>query len=500
MIKMGDKTKPNILLFVLDATRVDVCTCYGRDPHPVSATPTIDKLAREGMLFEQAISAAPWTLPAITSIFTGLYPSQTDIYLKRELDGRFPTLAQLLADGGYATFGISNNDWLSVDFGLQRGFDVMHKLWQLFQTEDDITNLSIVEKDRSKSHLARRALHHSLQGNIVKNMANTAYYKFFRYRKDYGASRTFKPLTKWIKNQKKPWFAFIHYLDPHLQYKPPQTFAKRYAHDWARCRKLLKSDQWRLCWRHIAGVESLSDADLQAWKDLYLAEVAYTDFHLSQVIEWLKSTNRLENTMIIVTADHGDNLGEHGLLNHSYSLNETLIHVPLIIRYPQIFNPGQRQAALVQTLDLFATILEVVGIQIPPDSASRSLLSSENRQTTLSEYGAPLPPHPSALERFGITTADLTQWQFGLSALRTQKSKYILRSDGFEQLYDLRQDPGELVNLSDKQPAELAEHQAMLNSFWSKHNIDGLIGAPDRENIQVDTQVEERLQALGYLE
>ena len=99
--------QPNVLLFVWDAVRHDVCSCYGQEP---VTTPVLDRLAQEGVLFEQAIAAAPWTLPAMSAIFTGMYPGQTNIYLRRELDRRFPTLAELLAKYGYATFGISNND------------------------------------------------------------------------------------------------------------------------------------------------------------------------------------------------------------------------------------------------------------------------------------------------------------------------------------------------------------------------------------------------------
>ena len=139
-------TQPNILFVVLDATRFDACSCYG---HVAGTTPVLDRLAAEGVLFEQAISAAPWTLPAVTSMMTGLYPSQTDIYRRRRLLPGFTTLPTLLRQHGYATFGVTNNDWLSQDFGLQQGFDVVHKLWQIWQTDDDITNLSLVEQDKT---------------------------------------------------------------------------------------------------------------------------------------------------------------------------------------------------------------------------------------------------------------------------------------------------------------------------------------------------------------
>ncbi|MCA9936439.1 MAG: sulfatase [Ardenticatenaceae bacterium] len=489
--------KPNILFIVWDATRHDICSCYG---YPQKTTPHLDQLAEDGTLYEQAITAAPWTLPAMTSIFTGLYPSQTDIYLRRKLTDDYQTLAELFQQGGYATFGISNNDWFSADFGLQRGFDYMHKLWQLFQTQNDITNLSVVEPDRSDSRIANNALRKALRGKFLQNAANAVYYKTFRNFKDHGASRTAKPLTQWIARQQKPWFAFVHYLDPHLQYRPPLEFVKQFAHDLPRCQRLLKSDQWRLCWRHNAGIDLLSEEDLQAWRDLYLAEVAYTDYHTGQVITWLKKTGQWENTAVIITADHGENLGEHGLLNHSYSLHDPLAHVPLVIRHPGGQGGGQRVAQQVQTIDLFATMLDMAGLPIPPHVVSQSLLAeSYDRQFALSEYGMPIPPHAAAMARFGLKPEDLAYRQKGMTALRSTTHKLVLDTNGAERLFDLQADPQELHDIASAQPELMAAYRQALRDIWQRHGIRGLIGLPTKY-APVDPELEKRLHDLGYLE
>ncbi len=489
--------KPNVLLVVLDATRKDACSCYGNE---LETTPALDRLAREGILYKQAISAAPWTLPAVSSIFTGLYPGQTDIYIQRALDSKFETLAQILQQNQYATFAITNNDWLSADFGLQRGFDQVYKLWQFWQSKEDITNLSIIEKESAEDRIAAAALKRALRGNILKNGVNTFYYKFLRYRNDYGAQRTFKPLTRWIKEQDKPWFAFVHLMEGHLQYRPPEAFARRFAHDWLAVSELLKADQWRLCWRHISGVELLSDEQLQAWKDLYLAEVAYADYHLGLIIEWLKDSDILNSTIVIVTADHGEHLGDHGLLNHSYSLFESLIQVPLIVRYPPFSESGKEIDFQVQTIDLFASVLDLANVPIPADVASRSFFSrSYDRSFALAEYGKPIPPHPEPLKRFGLEVSDVTPRQRGLAALRTVSHKLIVGTDGTEALYDLQNDPEESINLAEQEPARAKEMRGVLKKYWADHGIDGLIGAPTSP-MAVDADVEQRLQDLGYLE
>ncbi len=486
-------SKPNILFIILDATRADACSCYG---NPFSTTPALDQLATEGTLFEQAISPAPWTLPALASLFTGLYPSQTGIYTKRKLDKSFLSLPTLLKQAGYRTFGISNNDWMSVDFGLQQGFDVMHKLWQLIQTKEDITTLSLTENDPANL-LAQALPKRLLSGNMVKNVLNTFFYRYGRRFRDYGASRTLSPLARWIREQGEPWFAFVHYFDSHLEYKPPIKWARRFVHNGEQAEKFLKADQWRITWRHIAGLDRLSASQLETWRELYLAEVAYTDYYMGQLIDWLRETGCLDNTLVIVTADHGENLGEHNLLNHQYCVYDTLLHVPLVIRYPALFARGQRMTALVQTLDLFATMLEVAGVD-PQPVPSRTLLSDAAPPFIISEYGTPHPPHPGALARFGLTRSDLIRFERGFTSIRMDNWKLIIGTDAAVELYNLEHDPREEDNLVARFPQQVDVLRLQLEQWWRAHGT-GLIDGTN-EQVSVESAIEQRLQDLGYLQ
>lgn len=486
-------SKPNILFIILDATRADACSCYG---NPFATTPALDQLATEGTLFEQAISPAPWTLPALASLFTGLYPSQTGIYTQRKLASSFSSLPTLLKQAGYRTFGISNNGWMSVDFGLQQGFDVMHKLWQWIQTEEDITTLSLTENDPNQV-LARALPKRLLKGNVVKNVLNTFFYRYGRRSRDYGASRTFTPLTRWIREQEAPWFAFVHYLDSHLEYKPPMKWARRFVHDTVQAEKFLKADQWSMAWRHIAGLDPMSSSELETWRELYLAEVAYTDYYMGQLIDWLDETGRLDNTFLIVTADHGENLGEHHLLNHQYCVYDTLLHVPLVIRYPGLFAKGQRVSEPVQTMDLFATLLEVAGLT-SQSVPSRTLLTDDFCPFIVSEYGAPRPPHAGALARFGLKRADLIRFERGFTSIRTDKWKLIVGTDNAVELYQLDLDPREEHNLADQFPQQVDLLRLQLEQWWHTHNT-ALIGDVS-EQVTVESKVEQRLQDLGYLQ
>jgi arylsulfatase A-like enzyme len=484
---------PNILLIVLDATRADACSCYGDGP---LTTPVLDEMVEQGVLFEQAISPAPWTLPAMASIFTGLFPSQTNVYDKLALTSYYPTLAQLLSQNGYATFGITNNSWLSAGFGLQNGFDQVHKQWQGWQTRHEVNNLVLLQKSQH-SNWTRMAIQELSQGNLLKNLVNAAYNKLLAYRRDLGASRILHPLTRWIESQERPWFAFVHYLESHLEYKPPSQWVTRFMEDSEQTKKWLQADQWRAAWRHIAGVELLSEADLRVWRELYRAEVAYADYHLGQLLDWLARTNRLESTLIAVVADHGENLGEHGLLNHQYCVYDTLLRVPLVMRCPALLPQGLRIPYQVQTLDLFKTLLDLVGVEAPPSSSRDMFRESDRRPFTVAEYGTPRTPHPRYLTRYGLTKGDLGGFERGLVTIRTDTHKLIIGTDGSRELYAWREDPKEECNLASEHPEMVADLTAMLQSW--REEMGASLGECVEDGWNIDPETASRLEALGYL-
>ncbi len=487
--------RPNLLLVILDATRADACSCYGAIEQ---TTPHLDRLAETSLLYGQASSAAPWTLPALSSLFTGLYPSQTGIYDRRVLDGAYPTLFQLLRNAGYGTFAISKNSWLSKDFGLTRGIAQMHRLWQWFQSEDEITVGKLAELQRGHS-LYGHLLKELLGGNVAKNMLNLLYHRYWN-RVDDGAVRTVAPVTRWVQAQEGPWCAMVHFLEAHLPYHPPRKWLLPFADDLPRALALRKGDQWRLAWRHIAGKEQLSPADLQSWRDLYLAEVAYQDHYLGQLLEQLQAIGQLDNTCVVVVADHGENLGEHGLLNHQYSLHESLLHVPLLIRWPGLgaSAQGKRIDTPVQTLDLFRTLLDLADVQAPHDSSHNLLPGTTPRSYVVAEYGRPQVPHAALLARYQLQPADLEPFSRGFRALRTERYKLIASSDGTVDLFDLDQDRGETRNVAADQPAQVAVLQQQLRAWEETHGAASIHVA--QPALQVDDAVRARLQALGYLD
>lgn len=485
--------RPNILLVVLDATRTDACSCYDC---ALPVTPNLDDLAAEGMLFEQAISPAPWTLPAMASMFTGLFPGQLGVYKERRLRSCFPTLSQILSENGYATFSITSNSWLSADFGLQHGFDTVHKQWQWLQTTQEINKLALMEKSENEGW-PKTVVRELGRGNPIKNLLNAFHARFLAFRRDLGAARVISPLSRWLEEQTEPWFALVHYLEAHLPYTPPLEWVACFDQDLAEAKRWHRQDQLRAAWRHMAGVEELSEAELATWRNLYLAEVSYADYHLGQLVKWLRHTGRLHNTLIVVVADHGENLGEHGLLNHQFCVYDTLLRVPLVIYCPDLVPAGERVTQQVQSLDVFATILEAAHVE-NPSSESRNLLSDTKRPFMIAEYGVPRTPHPRNLERFGLRKEQVSNFERGFTALRTDRHKLIVGTDGSIELYAWPDDPFEMDDLASRHPETVRELRQKLEN-WQQIHEPGQEEASQAE-WKVDPKTEARLRALGYIE
>lgn len=487
--------KPNILLVILDATRIDACSCY----NPArTTTPALDRLAEGGTLFEAAFACAPWTLPAMASILTGLYPSQTEIEAKRVLSPGFPSLPAVLRGQGYATFAISKNSWFSASFGLTQDFGKFHKLWQVLQTDTDLTQINLAQAYPDQN-LLLGAAKGIARGNPLKNAVNLASRQIKPLRDaDYGARRTLKPTQQWIAQQSGPWFAMVHYLEAHLEYKPPREWARRFVDDWPLAEKLLAADQMRLCYRHVTGVERLSADELRMWGQLYAAEVAYQDDALGQLLAWLNETGRSDDTLMIAVADHGESLGEHGLLNHLYGLYEPLIRVPLVMRGPGV-ERGRRIEGLTQTNDIYGTALAAAGAALPP--GARNLLDAgAARPYIVSEYGQPRVPHQELLASYGLRADDFAPFLRSLVAVRTAQHKLITASDGALALYDVIADPAESVNRAEDAPETLARMQGLLSQWRSEVGLapepqGAAVARPD-----VAPEVAERLRALGYLD
>ena len=468
---MPQEDRPNILLIVMDTARADHLSCYGH-PHPT--TPVLDQLAEEGTRFATAISPAEWTVPSHASLFTGTFPSRhSAVNQHRYLDGRLHTLAEVLGRLGYRTACFTNNAFISEATGLNRGFRLTDGPFRW-------------NGSRRPTHLFWRGMRKLTQ---------------WTGRKDQGAMFTNLLVYRWLLRRwdgEHPFFLFINYVEPHMPHRwIPEPFRRRFLQ-----LNGLEGADWRsvnMNYRaFLTGTAPMGEEDFAILRALYEAEMAYLDHRIGQLVAFLRRRGILDNTLLIITSDHGDNLGEHGLMHHAYALYETLIHVPLIIRYPPAFPAGMVVEQIVQTHDLFPTILHLAGVDEPTvwdQVQGFSLLPdhlSAHPDYAVAELMRPINEFAERYPDF-----DFSPFDRELRAYRTRRYKYIWASDGRDELYDLVQDPGETDNLIHKRPDVAADLRQRLLAWMEAHPIEA---STVTEVPEYDEAVLARLRDLGYVE
>ncbi|MHC4902587.1 MAG: sulfatase [Planctomycetota bacterium] len=294
---------PNVLLIVLDTTRVDRLSAYGYDR---PTTPALERIAAEGLAFRRAYAASPWTLPSHASMFTGEYAAvHNATWEHQRLDERLPTLAEHLSEMGLRTAAFSRQVWLSDETGLMRGFEDFYDLY--WRSTTALVAAWRLGVDKIKE---RRGF------------------------EDKGAALVTDRFKGWIdRHGDRPFFAFINYVEPHAYYQPPAPFREQFLAEerkdtpWGRAQNVAVQ-------RHNAGDLVYSADDFAAFSDLYDGAVAYQDSRMGEALDHLRTRGLLDKTLLLITADHGENLGDHDLLGHEFCVYNTLLHVPLIVRLP----------------------------------------------------------------------------------------------------------------------------------------------------------------------
>jgi len=402
---------PNVILIVMDATRSDRLSCYG---YKRKTSENIDRLAAQATLYEQCIATASWTLPSLSSIFTGLYPKNHRVNSKSlVLRDSFTNLAELFQKAGYKTQAFSCNAWVGGFSGLDRGFEKVHDIWRG------------LEKDS----------------------------------KDAGASAANELALQWLDSIPKSasFFGFIHYMEPHFPYRPPEPFDRKFTNPDARTEAVERVRGWDSP-RELGYIlndpgSSIDDEELEILQAQYDGEIAYLDKKIGELIAALSERKLLDKTVLIITADHGEHIGDHGLLDHKMSVYEGVIRVPLIIRFPDRFPAGQRITRMVQTIDLFPTLAELCGLDAIKNDGTSLLNSAQVKRTAaFTEFARPLLFIDVIEQNFPL--ADYSAINRALLSVRTERFKLIWASDDNHELYDLLNDPEEEKNLFLELPKE----------------------------------------------
>jgi arylsulfatase A-like enzyme len=493
-------SRPNIIIILIDTLRADHLSCYG---HARRTSPHIDALAERGRVWEKVISPAPWTPPSHASLFTGTYPSRHGVDRSHLiLDSGLTPLPEVLRRHGYKTYGVSSNYWLSRETRFDRGFDEFVHSWQLVQTHG--TNKPLQrQQQRQDLHLATVADTTGVKaklGDLVNEQFEKARQRLRRSYQlcDDGARRVNSFVHRWLprwRRDEAPFFAFLHYMEPHIRYSAPRQYHTMHVPGGVSTERVRRLNQDP--WRYLTGRSPMDGEEFEILRGLYDGEVSYVDYQIGQLIEMLESAGLLDETAIFLTSDHGENLGEHGLMDHCYCLYETLLRVPLIAHYPSVFGRGERSGAPVQTHDLFPTILELAGVREDPawsQVQTRSLLGETAPRIAFAEYLEPQPPLPVLRQRYpGFEGKEFDR---ALRTAQTNDLKYVWGSDGRDELYDLAADPAETRNLIDEQPEQAKELYAALETWLASFQHS----AQDQETVELDESTIKKLEQLGYLQ
>jgi arylsulfatase A-like enzyme len=459
----GSPAAPNLMLIVLDDVRADSMSQYG---YSRPTTPRLDELARSGVRFETARAAAPWTLPSHATMFTGQWPHRLSVEWNRGLDRSFPTLAEFLARHGYATAGfVANTYYCNARYGLDRGF-------ARYEDFHENQTISLFETVRCTS------LGKCLLGLIGYSMDFAPGEKSSRKN----AAAMNQNALQWLAERPsgRPFFLFLNYYDAHAPFVPPDDATERFglcarprseqasmlkrAHDLNKEKEPSK----------IAAAEraQIQQRAIEVLVDGYDSSIAYLDHHIGRLFDELKHRGLLENTLVIVTSDHGEHFQERGFSGHGLSLYRRELHVPLLIFQPRAVPDRHVVAAPVSLRELPTTVVDLLGLANGSESPFPGRSLARFFQPETHDAGPLLEPVLSLVEH--QTTIPPLPWvpaSLGsVRALTTEKEVYIRNSDGREELYDRLNDPFESNNLikNGQKPDSLKRHRQTLEQLLAK--------------------------------
>jgi arylsulfatase A-like enzyme len=487
------KNQPNIILIVMDAVRPDHLSCYG---YHRNTSPNIDRLATQGVVYENAFSTAEWSYPSHASLFTGKYPSfhktlGKDILLHQEN----VTIAEILRSKGYHSLGVSGNDLLSPLNGFDKGF---HD-YVVFDIPFKRSLQSLAQFLKRNPRNVLRTLISGLDGYTFLNI---------------------ETMKQFVRTSEEPFFLFTNLYNCHAPYNPPRPFKKAFCPELQRLPLALLELVHYMLFTHPGGklpgynmrkLNQLADdhgqfafiaqhleASAEEWdviKSWYDGEIRYLDQQLGHLIDLCKRQGVFDNTLWIICSDHGENFGDHNLASHQFCLYDSLLHIPLIMAYPEVIPPRTRITNLVSTIDILPTIAELVTVKPASNIQGKSLLpvqeqpihaficaeSGESVRNHLVGWSPTLPPKLKAYDK-------------GAKCLRTQTYKYILSADHTNELYNIQDDPMETNNIAEQHP-DLIQHLKHQLAQTIDTSFFGPKAFPSRHR----EEILKRLQSMGYL-
>lgn len=473
--------RPNVLWVVWDTTRADHLSLYGYER---KTTPFLEQFAQEARVFEDCQSSSCWTVPSHASMFTGLLPAEHGAMHGAEfLDDKLVTVAEHLRGAGYSTYAWAANPHVSRTENFLQGFEVEEHPFDESVRERAIEIFKRkVPESVSTRELAQRAEDRGTNPWVIKAAGELGREGFAR----------------WLDGRPQkdqPFLAFFNYMESHRPLIPPREVRERLLTPAEVEATYATEFSWKDTWAYCFGLYEYPPEQLDVLRDVYDSALLELDGLFAGLVAELEARGIADDTVIIVTADHGENLGDQHLLDHQYALNQALVRVPLVVRYPARFTPG-RDRSPVMSMDLFPTLLELAGVPVPELGVrhAQSLLAPKASRVRISDYQRPFSK-PLAAVRKEYPTLDIARFESGLmSCTEAGRWKLVQQLGGPAALYDLEQDPGERVDVSGQNP-EVA--QRLREGLGRLLRSVRPIGAPT-EGADRDAEHKKMLEMLGY--
>ena len=522
---MTPTKRPNIVFIVLDTHRRDRMTHYG---YHRQTSPNLDDFARQATTFDNAVAAAQWTIPSHASMFTGEYPTvHQTLQVYNTLDNRFDTIAKLLKLNGYQTTGFCNNPLVGIlNNGLKRGFDKFYNYCGAVPSVPNQSNRLPTPLDKAWEWYTQqlRKISYPIQNAFAQSdvlfqlSLHPAFVRMWSKMANYKGHTANSIRDTWqfleeAEKSNQPQFVFLNLMETHMPYAPPDTFINKfmpYFKDTREARDILRiynaaTHRWL-----FPLDEPLGELENTVFNDIYDAEVNYQDHLLGQLLEHL---SEVENTLVIIAADHGDGIGEHDFMGHSFVAYQELVHVPLMIKFPDGMAAGQRINENVSTRRIFHTCLEAAGVQVfesedrPAMDVKKYTLAQtaqgpDPEQGTVFVEAYPPKTAVNLMDKLNAPLADTFHCRRNRWAAYEGQYK-LARIEGVQdELFDLSADPAEIQNLADKNPDLTADMSKKLKTFVAESiaRQPNNWQANQSLDIENDENITRQLRALGYIE
>jgi arylsulfatase A-like enzyme len=462
----------NVILLVLDTLRADHLGTYGYD-RPTS--PELDRLAREGVVFEHAVSQAPWTKPSVASLLTGKYAHEHGVRTEHDaLSADVGNMARELRRHGFRTAAFTSNPWVTPEFGFDNGFD------HFFQSAR-MSGVQMTLAFGLVSRLEMRLRQVGVSIDLTDLLRSPIEHYPTNVERD---RRLTDEMLRWLdEHHSERFFVYAHLIGPHTPYRPPEEYASRFR-DPSWDPESIPTIPPRRARSIFSRAHPLDETSLQMLIAQYDAAIAFTDSLVGEIRRGLERLNVLDDSILIVTSDHGEEFYEHGSWTHWHSLYDEATHVPLIMRLPSVLQPSRRKEP-VMLVDVYPTVGGLLGIDLAGkrlDGENLFGTSVVSRSVVYSEYAHYL----------GGSYRSRMALQGSLKLIETVDEA---RNESLDELYDHGSDPAEKRNLLKHPTAGVAHGAAGLRIALADFGSVELARAP---KVRLDSATEEQLRRLGY--